>query len=197
MSSGVGPMLYSTPLYFKPRFLFQYLLKSVDLGPWPFRALRIGRASRYEMGIEGIDAVASSTGARGAPGFEGYPGVVLEGQLSSQSRIGCHIRITGADAQELSTSTLNGTWVPCRTLRVRLISVLFSSLTIIARVAVNKNTSETKLLCTLDFETSEDSAISSNGNLALDVNLGIDEILIILVSSIVDVDEGSSNVSAG
>lgn len=75
--------------------------------------------------------------------------------------------------------------------------MLFSSLTIIARIAVNKNTSETKLLCTLDFETSEDSTISSNGNLALDVNLGIDEILVILVSSIVDVDEGSSNVSAG
>jgi len=117
--------------------------------------------------------------------------------LSSQSRIGCHIRIAGADAQKLSTSTLNGTWVPCRTVRVRLKSVLFSSLTIIARIAVNKNTSETKFLCALDFETSEDSAISSNGNFALDVNLGIDEILVILVSSIVDVDEGSSNVSAG
>src|SRR6478609_1890400 len=32
--------------------------------------------------MEGIEGVASSTGARGTPGLEGYPGVDLEGQFS-------------------------------------------------------------------------------------------------------------------
>lgn len=70
-------MLYLTPLYSRPRSDVQYLLKSLALGPWPFRAFRMGRASSYEMGIDGMLGMYGSVGPRGTPGLEGYPGVVL------------------------------------------------------------------------------------------------------------------------
>ncbi|KAI6761212.1 hypothetical protein HG531_001765 [Fusarium graminearum] len=102
-----------------------------------------------------------------------------------------------ADAQEFCTSALNSTGVSRRSLGIRLISVLFSPLAIIARIAVDEDSNKTKLLCALDFQASKDSTVSGNGNLTLDVNLGINEILVILISSIVNIDEGGSDVSTG
>jgi hypothetical protein len=107
------------------------------------------------------------------------------------------IRVTRSNAQELCTSTLDTAWVSCRSFRIRLVSVLFGSLAIIAGIAVDEDTNHAQLLSALDLEATEDSSILGNGDLALEVNTSFDEILEVLEGAVVDVNDGSSNISAG
>src|SRR5690606_24434605 len=105
-----------------------------------FRALRIGRASWYEMGMDGMLGMAVCTGWRGAPGLDGYPGVVLSNMLEklSPARAGRQgaIRIARAKAEELGAASLHAARIAGGPVGVRLLSFLFGCVAVVAGVAV-------------------------------------------------------------
>lgn len=108
-----------------------------------------------------------------------------------------YLRVARTRAQKLNASTLYTAGVSCRSLGIGGVAVFFGNFTIITRVAVYQDANSTKLLRTLNFEASEDSSISGNGNLSLEVDTGGNQIRVILICSVVDIDKRTSNVSAG
>lgn len=68
---SAGPVLY---VAFRPPIHPPLLILLPEI-PWPSRALRIGIASRYEIGIEGILGKLEGI-TRFTPGLDGSPGVV-------------------------------------------------------------------------------------------------------------------------
>ena len=69
---GAGPVLYVAS---KPPFHPSRLINSPDV-PWPSRAFRNGKASRWDMGKDGILGRFGGLLTCLTPGFDGYPGVV-------------------------------------------------------------------------------------------------------------------------
>src|SRR5688572_14635086 len=110
---------------------------------------------------------------------------------------GIYLRITRTGAEELDTATLNTAWVAGRSLRVCLVSVLLRHLTIVTGVRVDDAADHTQLLCPLDFEASEDSTVTCNGNVAFELHASIDKVLVITVGAVVNVDKGAGDIATG
>lgn len=85
----------------------------------------------------------------------------------------------------------------CRTIGILLVSVGLGLVTIIAGIGINHGTDHAQFLSAFYLETSEDSSVLGNSNLALEINLGINEVLVILVGSIVDIYKLASDISTG
>lgn len=106
-------------------------------------------------------------------------------------------RVARARAQELNTSALYAAGIPSGSFRIGSVAVFFGNLPIIAWVAIDQDANQAKFLGALDLEASEDASVFGDGNLPLEIDAGVDKILVILVGSVVDVYKGASDVAAG
>lgn len=107
------------------------------------------------------------------------------------------VRVAWADAQKLNTSTLDTARVSCGPFGIDLVPILFSPLTVIARVAINQDSNHAQLLGSLNLETAEDAAVPRDGNLAFKIDSSVDQIFVVLVGAVVDIDERRRNVATG
>lgn len=107
------------------------------------------------------------------------------------------IRVAGAHAEILYAAALDAAWLSGRAIRVGLVAVLLGDFAIVARVAVDEDAGHAELLRALDLETAEDAAVLGNGNLALEVDTGAEDILVVEICAVVDVDVLGGDVAAG
>ncbi len=107
-----------------------------------------------------------------------------------------NLRITRPYAKKLHTSALHAAGLSSRAIRIGLVAILLGDVAVIAGVAVDEDASHAELLSTLDFEATEDAAVLGNGNLALEVDASIDEVLIVEIGSVVDIDILTGDVAA-
>lgn len=108
-----------------------------------------------------------------------------------------NLRVARSDAEILHTSTLNAARLASRAIGISLVAILFGDFAVIAGVAVDEDASHAEFLGALDLEATEDAAVLGNGNLALEVNAGLDEVVIVVIGSVVDINVLGSDVAAG
>jgi hypothetical protein len=97
--------------------------------------------------------------------------------------------------QVLNTASLYRAGVSSRPVGVWLVAVHFGDNTIITRVAVDDGSYHTKLLSSLDLETSEDCTISHESDLALQLDTRSKQILEVDKSAVVAVDVLRSDIT--
>jgi hypothetical protein len=75
--------------------------------------------------------------------------------------------------------------------------MLIRAFTIVARVTVQNASNHAQFLGTLDLEPTEDAAISRDGNLAPEADVGLPQVLKVLVRAVVDVYKRSRDIAVG
>ena len=110
---------------------------------------------------------------------------------------GQSLRVAGADTQELHASALDAARLARWSIWIRLKSVFLRDATIIARVTVHDNTDHAQVLRALDLEATEDATILDDSNLAFQVDIGFEQIIVVLVRPVVGIDKLCSHVATG
>lgn len=97
----------------------------------------------------------------------------------------------------MGTSPLDTARLTSRSFGVRSVAVLFSHFTIFTGISEDDDADHPQLLRPLDLEPTEDEAIASNGDLSSKADVGLEQVLEILVRAVVDVDHGCGDVAGG
>jgi hypothetical protein len=85
--------------------------------------------------------------------------------------------------------------MPCRPMGILLVAILLGDFAIFLRISVDDSSYHSKFLCSLDLETSEDSSVFGQGNLPLQINTSIHQVIEVLVSAEVYVDVSGCDVA--
>lgn len=107
------------------------------------------------------------------------------------------LRISWCNTKELRTSSLYATGLPGGPVRILLYPFLLCVLAVVTGIAIENGSDHAQLLCTLNLEASEDAPVARNGNLAFQADIGPEQILKVLIGSVVDVNNGASNIPTG
>lgn len=107
------------------------------------------------------------------------------------------LRVAWSNTEELGTSPLDTARLTSRSFGVRSVAVLFRRFTIFTGISEDDNADHPQLLRPLDLEPTEDEAITSNGDLPGKADVGLEQVLKILIRAVVDVDHGCGDVAGG
>lgn len=108
-----------------------------------------------------------------------------------------NLRVARGKTQKLRAPSLHTARLTSRAIRVFLYALLLCHVSIIARIRVKNDTNGTQLLRSLDLQAAENAAIASNDDFAFQVDAGLYEVLVILVSTVVGVHKLTSGVATG
>lgn len=98
--------------------------------------------------------------------------------------------------EELSATSLDSTGVPCRSIRISFIAIFLGDFTIFLRITVDNYADHSKFLCTLHLQPTEDPTVLGDGNLPLQGDVGIYEVLEVLVRAKVDIHKLCGHIAS-
>ena len=103
----------------------------------------------------------------------------------------------GRLTQEVHTSSLDGTWVPRWTFRIRLVPIFLNDLPVLLKICIKNHANHAQFLRTFHLEPTKDAAILGNGNLAFKTNVGTKQILEIGIRAEIGVHKRRRDIAVG